>query len=98
MTFIKPNGATAGNEAEYGDEDDEGDGDDDDDDDDDDEDDDEYVEEDDEDNTAHPIPLNKKRSIDEVVDKEASQGSKKIKAWQSKPPSPGALPPCYLPA
>jgi len=82
-----PNGVEK--EAEY-EKDDEDEGDDDDDDDDEDEDD-EYVEE--EDDTAQPNPLNKKRSIDEVVDKE-DQGSKKIKAWQSK--VPGALPPCYL--
>ena len=78
--MIKPNGATAENEAEYDDDDDDDEGDEDGDDD--------YVEEE-EDNS-----LNKKRSIDEVADKEASQGSKKIKVWQSKPP--GALPP--LPA
>ena len=77
MTWIKPNGATAENEAEYedGDDDDEevDEGDDDDDDDD------EYVDGE-EDYAAQPTPLNKKRSIDEVIDKEASQGSKKIKA------------------
>jgi len=67
-----PNGPTAENEAEYEEDDEE------DDDDDGDDDDDEYVEE--EDYAAHPIPLNKKRPIDEVVDKEAPQGSKKIKA------------------
>jgi hypothetical protein len=74
--LIKPNGVTAENEAKYedGEEDDEGDVDDDDDE--------EYVEDEDEDYSANPNPLNKKRSIDEVVDKpeEASQGSKKIKA------------------
>ena len=84
--MIKPNGAD--NKAAE-DENDGEDVDDDDDDDDEDSDDDEYVEE--EDDTAPN--LNKKRSIDEVADKEA-QGSKKIKAWQSK--VTGALLPCYL--
>jgi len=70
-----PNGVTAENAAKYeedDEEDDEGDVDDDD----------EYVEDEDEDYSANSNPLNKKRSIDEVVDKpeEASQGSKKIKA------------------
>lgn len=69
IDLIKPNGAE--NEEEEDDED-EGD---DDDEDDDEESDEEYVEE--EDDAAHPNP--KKRSIDEVADKEA-QGSKKIKA------------------
>lgn len=76
IDLIKPNGVTAENEAKYeedDEEDDEGD------------DDDEYVEyveDEDEDFSVNPNPLNKKRSIDEVVDKpeEASQGSKKIKA------------------
>ena len=91
--MLKPNGPTAENEAEHEEDDedvdDEGDVDDDDDDD-------EYVDEEEglEDDTAHSSPLNKKRSIDEVVDKEPSQGSKKIKAWQSK--LPGALPPFCL--
>ena len=78
IDLVKPNGATVENE-EYEEDDDEGD----DDDDNDDDDDDEYIEEDEEVDAAHPNPLNKKRSIDEVVDKEASQGSKKIKAWQA---------------
>jgi hypothetical protein len=69
--LIKPNGTE--NQAEYA-KGDEGEGDEDEDLDDDDDSDDEYVEEEDE-----PTPLTKKRSIDEVVDKEA-QGSKKIKA------------------
>jgi len=74
-----PNGATAENEVEY--EEDDGDDNEVDEGDDDDDDDDEYVEDGEEDYAAQPIPLNKKRSIDEVVDKEAaSQGSKKIKA------------------
>ena len=84
--MIKPNGAAAENGADYDEEEeeeDEGDVDDDD------EYDDEYVEEEEE-----PNSLNKKRSIDEVVDEEASQGSKKIKAWQSKPP--GALLPASV--
>ena len=68
IDLIKPNGATAREEAEY-DEDDE-------DDDDEDDEDDEYIEEE---VDAHPNSLNKKRSIDEVADNEA-QGSKKIKA------------------
>jgi hypothetical protein len=79
--LLKPNGATAENKAEY--EDDEEDDEVDVDEDEDDEDDEEYVEEEpEEDYSAHPNPLNKKRSIDEVVDKdsEASEGSKKIKA------------------
>lgn len=50
-----------------------------DDDDGDDDDDDEYVDDEDEDE-----PRTNKRSIDEVTDKEASQGSKRIKAWKSK--------------
>ena len=74
LTWIKPNGAENQAEDER-DNEDEGDGDDDDDDDDDDSDD-EYVEEEDD---AAPSVLSKKRSIDEVVDKEA-HGSKKIKA------------------
>jgi len=85
----KPNGAE--NEAEYEkDDEDEGDDDNDDNDEDEDEDDEdeEYVEEELEDEAAHSNSLNKKRSIDEVADKEA-QGSKKIKAWQLK--APGAL-------
>lgn len=79
---IKPNGAIAENEADYEEDDD--------DDDEDEDGDDDYVEEEEEDNAANA--LHKKRSIDEVADKEASQGSKKIKVWRSKPP--GALPPC----
>ena len=74
LTWIKPNGAENQAEDER-DNEVEGDGDDDDDDDDDDSDD-EYVEEEDD---AAPSVLSKKRSIDEVVDKEA-HGSKKIKA------------------
>jgi hypothetical protein len=81
IDLIKPNGVTAENEAKY-EEDDEDDEEDNEGDVDDDDDDDEYVEDEDEDYSANPNPLNKKRSIDEVVDKpeEASQGSKKIKA------------------
>jgi len=75
------NGATVENKAEYEDADEDAD---DGDDDDDDDDDDEYVEDGEGDYAAPPIPLNKKRSIDEVVDEEDSQGSKKIKAWNFK--------------
>lgn len=78
----KTNGATTETAAEYEEEEDVEEGDYDDDDDDDDNDD-EYI--DDEDETEPRPP--KKRSIDEVdevTDKEVSQGSKKIKAWKSK--------------
>jgi len=72
------NGATVENEAELDEEnEDEDDGDGEDDDEDEDE---EYVDDDDGVYAAPPNPLNKKRSIDEVADGEASQGSKKIKA------------------
>lgn len=73
---MKTNGATTETAAEEEEEDvEEGDYDDYDDDDDD-----EYNDDDDEDEPRPP----KKRSIDEVTDKETSQGSKKIKAWKSK--------------
>jgi hypothetical protein len=72
---VKPNGTTAENEvAEYEDEAEEGE-----DDDDDEDDDDEYVDED-EDDAASSLPINKKRSIDEVAEEEVLQGSKKIRA------------------
>lgn len=71
---MKPNGATAENEVVTDEENESGEEDEDDDDDDDDN----YVG--DEDIAAPSLSLTKKRSIDEVNDKEASQGSKKIKA------------------
>lgn len=72
--WTQTNGTIAENEAEF--EEDSEDGEEGDNDDDD-----EYVD-DEEDDTAPPVPLNKKRSIDEVAEEEASQGSKKIKAWK----------------
>lgn len=86
---IKTNGVIEEDEAED-EEDDEGEGNDDEDDDDD------YVD-DEEGYVAPPAPITKKRSIDEVAEEDVDpEGSKRVKAWKSKPL--GALPLCHPPA